>query len=53
MRVERDGNTLRLQRPLSRLVKATVYFGGIGEAMFHQRTVARIAQVKRLGRASN
>jgi MoaA/NifB/PqqE/SkfB family radical SAM enzyme len=95
MRLERDGNTLRLHRPLNHLAKVyieptngcnldcvtcfrnawetnigrmsdatfatilaglaeidpipTVYFGGIGEPMFHQRTVEWIAQVKHLG----
>jgi MoaA/NifB/PqqE/SkfB family radical SAM enzyme len=95
MRLERDGNTIRLHRPLNHLAKVyieptngcnldcvtcfrnawetnigrmseaifatilaglaqidplpTVYFGGIGEPMFHQRTVDWIAQVKQLG----
>ena len=95
MRLEQDGNTIRLHRPLNHLAKVyieptngcnldcvtcfrnawetnigrmseatfatilaglaeidplpTVYFGGIGEPMFHQRTVEWIAQVKQLG----
>ena len=95
LRLERDGNTVRLHRPLNQLAKVyieptnacnldcvtcfrncwdtsigrmteatfaailaglaaidplpTVYFGGIGEPMFHQRTVDWIAQVKQLG----
>ena len=90
LRIERDGNTLRLHRPLQHLAKVfieptdacnldcvtcfrnawqtsigrmseatfgailgelktmaplpTVYFGGIGEPLFHQRTVAELRQ---------
>ncbi|MBK8047180.1 MAG: radical SAM protein [Anaerolineales bacterium] len=95
MRIEHEGNTLRLHRPASHLAKVyieptdscnldcvtcfrnswqtpigrmsdetfeiilaglarldpmpTVYFGGIGEPMFHQRTTEWIARVKQLG----
>jgi MoaA/NifB/PqqE/SkfB family radical SAM enzyme len=95
LRLERDGNTLRMHRPLQHLAKVfieptdacnldcvtcfrnawqtsigrmseatfaailgelktmdplpTVYFGGIGEPLFHQRTVEWIVQVKQLG----
>lgn len=95
LRLERDGNTIRMHRPLSHLAKVyieptngcnldcvtcfrnawqssigrmsdatfasileglaaidpapTVYFGGIGEPLFHQHTVEWVAQVKQLG----
>lgn len=95
MRLEPDGNTIRLHRPLGHLAKVyieptngcnldcvtcfrnawhssigrmddatfavilaelaklesapTVYFGGIGEPMFHPRTVEWVAQIKQLG----
>mgnify|MGYP003377932975 CR=1 FL=1 len=95
MRLERDGNTIRLHRPLGHLAKVyieptngcnldcvtcfrnawaadigrmrdatfaaileglaaidpppTVYFGGIGEPLYHPRTVEWVAQAKQLG----
>jgi MoaA/NifB/PqqE/SkfB family radical SAM enzyme len=95
MRLERDGNTIRLHRPLGHLAKVyveptngcnldcvtcfrnawaaelgrmreetfaavlagvaaidprpTVYFGGIGEPLYHARTVAWVAQAKAAG----
>lgn len=95
MRLERDGNTIRLHRPLSHLAKVyieptngcnldcvtcfrnawstsigrmtdptfaaildglaavdpppTVYFGGIGEPLYHPRTAEWVAQAKQLG----
>lgn len=95
LRAERDGNTLRLHRPLNHLAKVyveptnacnldcitcfrnawqanvgrmreetfaavlegvrqidpvpTLYFGGIGEPLFHPRTVEWVAEAKQLG----